>query len=148
MSALATPPATKAGSTSHNLIAIETDSIEAAAEVLLDHATALGASDLFICTNEQHVLVQVRHLGMVRPLTVMSTEQGKRVLTLIKTRALLDLAERRRPQEGRWIYQNNKTSSTVDLRVSAIPTAFGEDLAIRILDRTTRLFSLENPGHP
>src|SRR4051812_7221375 len=68
---------------------------------MLTHAARLGASDIFLCHNEQHVLVQIRHLGVVRALTVLPLDQGKRIITLLKTNALLDLAERRRPQEGR-----------------------------------------------
>ena len=66
--------------------------------------------------------MQVRHLGIVRPLAILQADQGKRIITLIKTRALLDLAERRRPQEGRWLYQDagpDKESTYDPVRVSS-----------------------------
>jgi len=132
-----------------NLLNLSGESTEAATEQLLAHATRLHASDMFFCTNEQHVLVQVRHLGVVRPVAVLPKEQGKRVITLVKTRALLDLAERRRPQEGRWIHEvanNNGAPTIYDVRVSLIPTIFGEDLALRLLDRTSKLYTLEGLG--
>jgi type II secretory ATPase GspE/PulE/Tfp pilus assembly ATPase PilB-like protein len=131
------------------LVAIEGDSIEGATEQLLAHAAKLGASDIFFCSNEQCVVAQVRHLGVVRPIAVMPLEQGKRVITLIKTRTLLDLAEKRRPQEGRWIFhhQGEGGEGTVyDLRISTIPTAYGEDMALRLLDRTSKLFTLDSLG--
>ena len=61
-----------------NLLNLSGESTEAATEQLLAHATRLHASDMFFCTNEQHVLVQVRHLGVVRPVAVLPKEQGKR----------------------------------------------------------------------
>jgi type II secretory ATPase GspE/PulE/Tfp pilus assembly ATPase PilB-like protein len=114
---------------------------------LLSFAANLSASDVCFCVNEQHVLVQARHLGVMRPVAVLSPEYGRRVITLIKTRANLDLTERRRPQDGRWIYTHEDENGTVfDLRIAAIPTAFGEDLSIRLLDRTGKRFTLETLG--
>ncbi|HEY4328172.1 MAG TPA: GspE/PulE family protein [Phycisphaerae bacterium] len=142
-------PAQEANSGNAGLVAITGETIEAMTEQILAHAARYNASDVFFGTNEQCVMVQIRHLGIVRPLTVLTAEQGRRVITLIKTRALLDLAERRRPQEGRWIYHhvNSQGADTIyDLRVSAIPTAFGEDLALRLLNRTSTLFTLDNLG--
>jgi type II secretory ATPase GspE/PulE/Tfp pilus assembly ATPase PilB-like protein len=109
----------------------------------------MHASDIFFSTNEQHVLVQVRHLGIIKPIAVLPVDQGRRVITGVKTKAMLDLAERRRPQEGRWIYEatgRDGNDATYDLRVSLIPTAFGEDLALRLLDRTSKLYTLEGLG--
>ena len=131
------------------LVQITGDSIESMTEQILSYAAGYNASDVFFGTNEQCVMVQIRHLGIVRPLTVLSVEQGRRVVTLIKTRALMDLAERRRPQEGRWIYHHPNGAgedAVYDLRVSSIPTAFGEDLALRLLNRTSTLFTLDNLG--
>jgi type II secretory ATPase GspE/PulE/Tfp pilus assembly ATPase PilB-like protein len=131
------------------LVTLDSPTIEGALEQLLGHATRLQASDVFLCTNEQHVLVQIRHLGIVRPLAILPLEQGKRMITLTKTRALLDLAERRRPQEGRWIYQPDGEGDgerSWDMRVSAIPTAHGEDVALRLLDRSSKLFTLDGIG--
>jgi type II secretory ATPase GspE/PulE/Tfp pilus assembly ATPase PilB-like protein len=129
------------------LLTLALDSVETATQQVLAHASALQASDVFFSTNEQHVLVQVRHLGLIRPIAVLPLEQGKRVITGIKTKAMLDLAERRRPQEGRWIYEATEgVEKTYDLRVSIIPTAFGEDLALRLLDRSSKLYTLEGLG--
>jgi general secretion pathway protein E len=130
------------------IIALTGDTIEAMTEQLLSHAARLNASDIFLCTNEQCVIAQIRHLGIVRPLAVIPSDQGRRIITLIKTRALMDLAERRRPQEGRWIFNHAQDSedAVYDLRISSIPTAFGEDLALRLLNRTNKLFTLETLG--
>jgi type II secretory ATPase GspE/PulE/Tfp pilus assembly ATPase PilB-like protein len=131
------------------MVSLNAESIEGVTEQMLNHAARLCASDIFLCHNEQCVLVQIRHLGVVRPLTVLPLDQGKRVITLLKTNALLDLAERRRPQEGRWIYNHSNpdgTEATYDLRVSSIPTAWGEDISLRLLNRNSTLYTLENLG--
>jgi type II secretory ATPase GspE/PulE/Tfp pilus assembly ATPase PilB-like protein len=132
--------------TSTNLLDLAKDSAEIAAEHLITHAIKLGASDLFICSNEQHVLVQARHLGIMRPLAILSPEHGKRLITLIKTRSSLDIAERRRPQDGRWIYNHEDSTAVFDIRLSTIPTAHGEDMALRLFDRTSKLYTLDGLG--
>jgi general secretion pathway protein E len=143
-----TASGTAAANPNIGLVALKGDSIEGVAEQLLAYAAKLNASDVFLCTNEQCVVAQVRHLGIVRPIAVMPVEQGRRVITLIKTRALLDLAEKRRPQEGRWIFhhQGEGEATVYDLRISTIPTAYGEDMSLRLLDRTSKLFTLDNLG--
>ena len=129
------------------LLDVGHDAVETATENLLGYAARLNAGDLFLCSNEQHVLVQARHLGVMRPISVLAPDFGKRMITLIKTHAGLDIAERRHPQEGRWLYtHDDKTPRVYDLRVSCIPTAFGEDMAVRMLERASTLHSIENLG--
>jgi type II secretory ATPase GspE/PulE/Tfp pilus assembly ATPase PilB-like protein len=114
---------------------------------LIDTAVKMGASDLFFVANEQHTAVMVRHLGIVRPLAILSSEAGRRYQSHIKANAAMDLTERRRPLDGRWIYRPTEAGiEPVDLRISVIPTLYGEDYAIRLLARGTRLFAMENLG--
>ena len=129
------------------LLDVNDETVESALENLLGYAVRLGAGDLFLCTNDQHVRVEARHLGMMRSIAVLSAEVGRRMITLIKTRGLLDIAERRRPQEGRWIYMHEDDASNMfDLRISTIPTAFGEDMAIRLLERSNKRHQLDRLG--
>ncbi|MCL2648004.1 MAG: GspE/PulE family protein [Phycisphaerales bacterium] len=125
------------------MLDLAADSPEVAAEKLFAVLFELGASDLFLCSNEQHVLALVRHLGIMRPIAVLMPDHGRRLITLFKIRASLDIAERRRPQDGRWFYVHDDAAQThFDIRVSSIPTAYGEDLALRIFDRTSKLRDL------
>ena len=78
---------------------------EAAVAALIDHAVKLPASDLYIGANENHVAVSVRHLGIVRLLTILSPDLGRRCISYIKAMAAMDLAETRRPLDGRWVRQ-------------------------------------------
>src|SRR4051812_19782543 len=95
---------------------------------LIDHAVTMGASDLFLCANEQHTAVMVRHLGIVRPISVLGADQGRRVLSHIKANAGMDLTEKRHPADARWIYRK-EDGSAVDLRINVMPTLYGEDFA-------------------
>ena len=114
-------------------------------DALVDHAAAMGASDLFFTTNEQHVAVLVRHLGMIKPISVLPVEAGRRAMSHIKALAGMDLTEKRRPTDGRWIFERID-GNRIDLRISVIPTVFGEDFALRILARGSTLFQVDNLG--
>ena len=74
----------------------------------------------------------MRHLGIVRLLTILSPDLGRRCISYIKAMAGMDLAETRRPLDGRWVRQADG-ASRVDLRISTIPTLYGEDLTLRLL---------------
>ena len=112
---------------------------------LIDHAAHIGASDLFILANEDYTAIQVRHLGIMRPISIVSDEQGRRFIGHIKANAGMDVGERRRPIDGRWIYES-EDGTVVDLRINDVPTLYGEDLTIRLLSREQGLFSLEDLG--
>src|SRR5262245_9398983 len=115
-----------------------------AANEIVRRAVARAASDLFVYSDENSVSVAARALGQIEPLAALSREQGRHLLNFLKTQAGLDIAERRRPQEGRWLFSNN--GARVDLRINVVPTLFGEDLAVRILDRRLGLRSLDGLG--
>lgn len=112
---------------------------------LIREAIALPASDLHFNWNEDDVTISVRHLGMLRRWSNISREEGARFITYIKASAGMDVAKRMRPLDGRWVCNPNGTNR-VDLRISTIPTLYGEDVAIRILERDQDLLRIENLG--
>jgi general secretion pathway protein E len=112
---------------------------------LIEHASGLEASDLFLTSNENHVAVAARHLGLLRLLSVVPTDLGRRCIAHIKAVAGMDVAEKRRPLDGRCIYQR-ETGPPLDLRINTLPTLYGEDVTMRLLDRESRLLSLEELG--
>jgi type II secretory ATPase GspE/PulE/Tfp pilus assembly ATPase PilB-like protein len=118
---------------------------EEAVVKLIDHAVDIAASDLFFCTNENHVAVSVRHLGVPRLVSILPTEMGRRCMAHVKAVAGMDVAEKRRPLDGRKIYQR-ADGSMIDLRINTIPTLYGEDFTIRILERESRLLDLDQLG--
>ena len=121
--------------------------VDQAVSRLVSYAVMLPASDVFITSNEHTVSVSVRHLGIVMPVSVVPIEVGRRYISHIKVLAGMDLAEKRRPQDGRWVHRPDDDEDTsVDLRVNMIPTMHGEDLALRILSRNSQLYKLEDLG--
>jgi len=112
---------------------------------LVQQAAAMPASDLFFQSNEDDVIVSVRHLGVMRELTRLSPLTGRRVMNYIKTMANLDLTERRHPQDGRWIYEG-RDGAKLDLRINTLPTLHGEDFALRLLSRDDTLNQLDRLG--
>ena len=70
---------------------------EPAVAALIDHAARMGASDLFFGFNDNHVAVSVRHLGIVRLVTILAIEHGRRCTSYIKAMAGMDLAEHAGP---------------------------------------------------
>src|SRR5438046_6660961 len=68
------------------------------------------------------------------------------VISRVKVMARINIAERRLPQDGR--IQKNIAGRSVDLRVSTLPTQFGESVVLRVLDRSTVNLDLEMLGMP
>jgi type II secretory ATPase GspE/PulE/Tfp pilus assembly ATPase PilB-like protein len=118
---------------------------ERATAILLEYAASLPASDVFFNSEEDSVTIAVRYLGFPKVLASLPREDGRRLMSHIKALAGMDLSQRFRPEDGRWVYQL-ANGHIVDLRINAIPTLYGEDIAIRLLDREMRLLSLDSLG--
>lgn len=112
---------------------------------MIRHALALPASDLFLTWNEEDVSITVRHLGISRPLTKINCDEGRRVVNYVKAMAGMDLAQKLRPLDGRWVCPLGD-GKRADLRISTIPTLYGEDLALRLLERGSALRELDRLG--
>ncbi len=119
--------------------------VEQAVSKLVSYAIMLPASDIFFTSNQNDLTVSVRHLGIVHPIAVIPLEMGRRFISHIKALAEMDLSEKRRPQDGRWIYRG-EGDQVVDLRLNMIPTLHGEDIAMRVLSRNTHLYKIEELG--
>ncbi len=112
---------------------------------LIREAIALPASDLHFSWNEDDVTISVRHLGILRRWSNISRDEGGRFVTYIKASAGMDVAKKQRPQDGRWVC-NLAPQKRVDLRISTIPTLYGEDMAIRLFERGQELLQIEKLG--
>jgi type II secretory ATPase GspE/PulE/Tfp pilus assembly ATPase PilB-like protein len=112
---------------------------------MIRQAVDLPASDLFLTWNEEDCSVSVRHLGISKRLTRINREEGRRVVNYVKAMAGMDLAQKMRPLDGRWLCQL-ENGKRVDLRVNTIPTMYGEDMALRLFDSQISLRQLEQLG--
>lgn len=113
---------------------------------ILTRAVERGASDVHIESLTDYLLVRLRIDGILHEYETLPKRLQQAVITRLKIMAQLDIAERRLPQDGR-IYLRIAGKS-IDLRVSCLPTTFGESVVMRILDRSSISFSLENLGFP
>ncbi|MCC5829215.1 MAG: type II/IV secretion system protein [Phycisphaeraceae bacterium] len=118
---------------------------EEAVAALLDAASDMNASDLFLESNVDNVSIAVRHLGIIHPFANLSNAHGRRFISHIKAVAEMDVAERRRPLDGRWLVFT-RGGDKLDLRINTIPTLHGEDLAIRILECDHALLTIDQLG--
>lgn len=120
---------------------------EAAVDKLVGHALDLGASDLFLSPGAEHTRIRVRHLGVVRTISAVSHEHGRRIAAHLKNVSGADVNERRRPGDGRLVFRERGTGGReAELRLAFLPTLHGEDLAARILPRTGALHELDALG--
>jgi len=116
-----------------------------AAAALVEHACKQRMSDLFFTMDENSVGVLGRHLGVMQVVSRLTADQGRRCIAHIKAMANMDMTERRRPLDGRWVFHRGE-DDTVDLRINSLPTLHGEDMTLRILDRQTRTLALDHLG--
>ena len=97
-------------------------------------ALKLGASDIHLETGSGLLTIKYRLDGVLGTAhTVPGTELAEQVISRIKVMAELDIAERRVPQDGRFKVLNR--GREIDVRVSIMPSIFGEDAVLRILDK-------------
>ncbi len=101
--------------------------------LIMQRAIELRASDIHIEPFEQTLKVRLRVDGVLQEIDSPPVSSTAAVLSRIKIMAKLDIAERRLPQDGRIKLQ--MSGKELDLRVSTIPTLYGESVVIRLLDK-------------
>ncbi|MCA9258744.1 MAG: Flp pilus assembly complex ATPase component TadA, partial [Planctomycetales bacterium] len=112
---------------------------------IIGDAVQAGASDVFFTSDADAVRISLRHLGVIRPWGEATIETGRRLIGHTKTSTGMDVAERRKPQDGRRIVSLGE-GKFVDVRANSIPTLFGEDVSIRLFDREHRLLEVSQLG--
>jgi len=117
---------------------------ETAVDMLISRATELSASDVYFLTDEKSLSIGVRRLGTVEQIAYVAREQGRQLISHIKAVSGMDIADQRRPSEGRWLYEQG--DNRLDLRVSCMATLFGEDMSLRIWDRDSGFRQIDELG--
>jgi type IV pilus assembly protein PilB len=107
-------------------------------------AVEKSASDIHIEPRAGATLVRIRVDGILRELLTMPSEFQSAVVSRIKILSNMDISERRVPQDGRFLMQHK--GRRLDLRVSTLPTHFGEKVVIRVLDPRSTLITLDQLG--
>jgi len=111
---------------------------------IISQAIRRRASDIHIEPQSEGVLVRFRIDGVLRHVMELPKSVHALVTTRIKVMAGMNIAERRLPQDGRIFISSD--GSNIDLRVSTLPTIFGEKIVMRILNREDILIGLDKLG--
>jgi len=102
------------------------------------------ASDIHVEPTEENVLVRYRIDGILHEVQELPKHLQSALASRIKVMAKVDIAETRNPQDGR--IQLKMESKNLDLRVSTFPTLHGENIVLRILDKSSALLGLADLG--
>ena len=111
---------------------------------LLNYAFEHRASDIHIEPKRDESFVRLRIDGILHLVHRLPKEVHAALVSRIKTLGRMDIAERRRPQDGR--FKTRFRTDEIELRISIVPTAFGEKAVVRIFDPGVLLQDIENLG--
>ena len=112
--------------------------------MIIANALKAGASDIHIEPMESELRVRYRVDGVCRVMDSPPKKLQGPVISRLKIMARMDMAEKRRPQDGR--IKIKIQGKEIDLRVSIIPSVHGESVVMRILDKDAGLVDLEKLG--
>ncbi len=101
---------------------------------LINEAHAINASDIHIEAYEERCRIRLRVDGKLMEKYILKKEEYPAIINKIKIQANIDIAEKRLPQDGRIFF--NENSDHFDIRVSVLPTLYGEKIVLRLLSRS------------
>ncbi|XBQ16687.1 MAG: type II secretion system ATPase GspE [Oceanicaulis sp.] len=111
---------------------------------LIAEAVRMGASDVHVEPFEEKVSVRFRVDGVLRETVSLSPRLAPALISRIKVMSRLDIAEKRVPQDGRLTL--SLAGKGVDVRVSTLPSRYGERVVLRLLDKESARFTLDMLG--
>ncbi len=111
---------------------------------LVSEAIARRASDIHIESEENSLRIRLRIDGVLWDWKKKVDYKKELVISRLKIMAHLDIAERRKPQDGRFSMQSD--TNQIDVRVSTLPTTYGEKVVMRLLDKSSLILSLDGLG--
>jgi type II secretory ATPase GspE/PulE/Tfp pilus assembly ATPase PilB-like protein len=112
---------------------------------VLRRAIEARASDIHLIPDRDYVHIRLRVDGVVEEHGILPSEDAQGVISRIKVLAELDVAERRRPQDGRFTVRTT-SGRGIDARVTLLPTVAGEGVVMRLLEKTRIAPSLTDLG--
>jgi len=113
-------------------------------DLLLSQAVKSRASDIHIEPQETSTVVRMRIDGVLRSMVPPAKKMQAAVIARIKILSQMNIAERRLPQDGR--FKIKASGRAIDVRVSVIPTIYGEKVVMRILDASAINHNLDHLG--
>ncbi len=112
---------------------------------MFEDATQVNASDIHIEPQESVLQIRFRIDGMLQLQTESDMKIAPALVQRLKLMSGLDISEKRLPQDGRF---NVHTHTRVDVRISTMPTQYGESVAMRLLNRSAEVQGLDGLGMP
>ncbi len=123
----------------------KTPAVRIVSEIILK-AMAKQASDIHIEPQDARTAVRIRVDGVLRELEAVPRSLQNQLVSRIKILSDMDIAERRAPQDGRFMVAFGQRR--VDMRVSTLPTQYGEKVVMRLLEATAPILSFADLGFP
>ena len=111
---------------------------------IIERAVTERASDIHLESRENDMLVRLRVDGMLRNVLTVPKELENSVISRLKVMGQMDTSERRVPQDGRANVRSK--GKDIDLRISTLPTIFGEKVVLRLLDKSVQFLTREGIG--
>jgi general secretion pathway protein E len=112
--------------------------------LLISRAAEAGASDIHFEPYESRLVVRYRIDGVLHEVETPPKRLQPAITSRLKLMAKMNIAERRLPQDGR--IRVRVRDRSIDIRVSTVPTVYGESLVLRLLDRGAVLLTIESLG--
>ena len=111
---------------------------------VIERAVLERASDIHLEPQEEEMVVRMRIDGVLRRIFTVPTNLQSNVISRLKVMGGMNISERKIPQDGRAMVEVRKHE--IDLRISSIPTIYGEKMVIRLLDRSAGTASKQSIG--
>lgn len=130
-------------------LAKDSDSSEGAPTIrfvnsLIERAFTERASDIHLEPQEGEMVVRMRIDGLLRRVLTVPAELQSTVISRLKIMGGMDIAERKVPQDGHAMLRVK--GNEIDLRISSMPTVYGEKIVLRLLNKTSQLLSRDAIG--
>ncbi len=113
---------------------------------IIMQAAGDGASDIHFAPQEDCLVVRVRVDGVLTEVQRIPKKMASGVTTRLKVLAKLDIAERRKPQDGRMSLNARSVGRLLDIRLAVLPTVDGEQVVMRLIDKSRNMPTLESLG--
>ena len=111
---------------------------------ILEQSNRYNSSDIHIEPREKNIRIRFRIDGKLQDFQILPREIMASLISRVKIMSNMDIAETRRPQDGRILF--NSSDGRLDLRVSTYPTLYGEKIVLRLLKTSGKLLTLNDLG--
>ena len=113
---------------------------------MFEDSVQIGASDIHVEPDESGLHIRQRVDGVLQEQTIRERQVVRALVSRLKLMCSLNISERRLPQDGR--FNMRVKNRSIDVRLSTMPTQFGESVVMRLLDQSHGLLSLDHIGMP